>query len=211
MPRFSNFKTSLRRVTSTRGSKPVGNLLEATSRFALRDRLALRASSPRPPQKRFPKIRHLLITRCLTARFREKKWLIRRKRAPEVFKAWLQYPMIDLWDVIINVRLALPGETEPSSNGVDLSSFTRVSRASVFASVRLVRAERQLQATCKTPSPDRSPLRACPGGISEASRVTAGTSPKRSTVSTSHFFGSCQLVPPPRQARRKDVSQAAIA
>ncbi|TWT56279.1 hypothetical protein CA85_42800 [Allorhodopirellula solitaria] len=138
-------------------------------------------------------------------------WLIRRQRAPEFFKAWLQYPRIYLWDVIINVRLALPGKTEPSSNGVDLSSFTRVSRASVFASVRLVRAEWQLQATCKTPSPDRSPLRACPGGISESSRVTAGASPKRSTVSTSHFFGSCQLVPPPRQARRKDVSQAAIA
>ncbi|TWT74304.1 hypothetical protein CA85_11910 [Allorhodopirellula solitaria] len=64
---------------------------------------------------------------------------------------------------------------------------------------------------CKTPSPDRSPLRACPGGISESSRVTAGASPRRSTVSTSHFLGSCQLVPPPRQARRKDVSHAAIA
>ncbi|TWT64983.1 hypothetical protein CA85_33280 [Allorhodopirellula solitaria] len=52
-------------------------------------------------------------------------WLIRRKRAPEVFKAWLEYPMIYLWDVIINVRLALPGETEPSSNGVDLGRIWR--------------------------------------------------------------------------------------
>ncbi|TWT59224.1 hypothetical protein CA85_39200 [Allorhodopirellula solitaria] len=144
------------------------------------------------------------------------------------FEAWLSYPMIVQKCVPDEQTLArdrqhhwrtvdrdIPCQASTSaelgSNGVDLSRFTRVSRASVFASVRLVRAEWQLQATCKTPSPDRSPLRACPGGISESSRVTAGTSPRRSTVSTSHFFGSCQLVPPPRQARRKDVSHAAIA
>ncbi|TWT73321.1 hypothetical protein CA85_17900 [Allorhodopirellula solitaria] len=31
---------------------------------------------------------------------REDLWLIRRKRALEVFKAWLQYPMIDLSEVL---------------------------------------------------------------------------------------------------------------
>ncbi len=46
--------------------------------------------------------------------------LIRRKGVREVFEAWLQYPRIYLWDVIINFGLALPGETEPSSAEVQL-------------------------------------------------------------------------------------------
>ncbi|TWT51564.1 hypothetical protein CA85_52470 [Allorhodopirellula solitaria] len=51
--------------------------------------------------------------------------LIRRKRALEVLEAWLQYPMIDLSEVVVDVRPELPGETEPSSNGVDLGRIWR--------------------------------------------------------------------------------------
>ncbi|TWT67292.1 hypothetical protein CA85_21420 [Allorhodopirellula solitaria] len=56
--------------------------------------------------------------------------LIRRKRAPEVFKAWLPYRRIYLWDVIINVRLALPGETEPSS--AEVLAWQGISRSPAF-------------------------------------------------------------------------------
>ncbi|TWT64721.1 hypothetical protein CA85_35060 [Allorhodopirellula solitaria] len=56
--------------------------------------------------------------------------LIRRKRAPEVFKAWLPYPRIYFWDVIINVRLALPRETEPSS--AEVLAWQGISRSPAF-------------------------------------------------------------------------------
>ncbi|TWT73272.1 hypothetical protein CA85_17400 [Allorhodopirellula solitaria] len=59
-----------------------------------------------------------------------KIWLIRRTRAPEVFKAWLPYRRIYLWDVIINVRLALPGETEPSS--AEVLAWQGISRSPAF-------------------------------------------------------------------------------
>ncbi|TWT66431.1 hypothetical protein CA85_25260 [Allorhodopirellula solitaria] len=57
-------------------------------------------------------------------------WLIRRKRASMVFKAWLQYRRIYLWDVIINVRLALPGETEPSS--AEVRAWQGIARSPAF-------------------------------------------------------------------------------
>ncbi|TWT73388.1 hypothetical protein CA85_18580 [Allorhodopirellula solitaria] len=60
----------------------------------------------------------------------EENRLIQRKGAPEVFKAWLPYPRIYLWDVIINVRLALPGETEPSS--AEVLAWQGISRSPAF-------------------------------------------------------------------------------
>ncbi|TWT67386.1 hypothetical protein CA85_22360 [Allorhodopirellula solitaria] len=57
-------------------------------------------------------------------------WLIRRQRVPEVFKAWLPYRRIYLWDVIINVRLALPGETEPSF--AEVLAWQGISRSPAF-------------------------------------------------------------------------------
>ncbi|TWT73075.1 hypothetical protein CA85_15410 [Allorhodopirellula solitaria] len=47
-----------------------------------------------------------------------------------IFKAWLPYSRIYLWDVIINVRLALPGETEPSS--AEVRAWQGISRSPAF-------------------------------------------------------------------------------